>query len=61
MMIKFPAVGHSRFDSITSLVRSKTSFENIKRLLQTKDMPYTIEEGNDIKVNIKKGQVDIGL
>ncbi len=44
-----------RFDSITVLVDNNTALENIKRLLESKNMPYTVEEGDDIKVNIKKG------
>lgn len=51
------AVEDSSFESLEVIVDSKTSVENIQRLLSGyKGISFTIEEGEDFKVNISKGQ-----
>lgn len=50
------AVEDPSFDSLEVVVDTKTSAENIQRLLTSmKGISYTIEEGEDFKVNISKG------
>ena len=47
------AVEDPTFDGLEVLVDTKTSVENIQRLLSgIKGITYTVEEGEDFKVNI---------
>lgn len=51
------AVDDSSVENIEVIVDTKTSVENIQRLLSGyKGISYTVEEGEDFKVNISKGQ-----
>jgi len=51
------AVENPSFENLEVIVDSKTSVENIQRLLSGyKGISYSIEEGEDFKVNISKGQ-----
>jgi TusA-related sulfurtransferase len=50
------AVEDPSFDGLEVLVDTKTSVENIQRLLSGfKGISYSVEEGEDFKVNISKG------
>ena len=51
------AVENPSFDELEVIVDTKTSVENIQRLLSGfKGISYTVVEGEDFKVNISKGQ-----
>ena len=50
------AVENPSFEGLEVIVDTRTSVENIERLLSGfKGISYTIEEGEDFKVNISKG------
>jgi TusA-related sulfurtransferase len=49
------AIENSSFDSLEVLIDTKTSLENIERLLNTRgDLRYTVDEGEDYRVNISR-------
>ncbi len=49
------AIENASFDALEVLIDTKTSLENIKRLLSTRqDLKYTVEEGEDFKVSISR-------
>ncbi|OPY71836.1 MAG: SirA-like protein [Syntrophorhabdus sp. PtaU1.Bin058] len=49
------AIDDRSFDSFEILIDTRTSLENIQRLLSTRgDLKYTVDEGEDFKVNISR-------
>ena len=54
------AIEHPSFESLTILIDTKTSLENIRRLLDNrKDIKYAVtEEGEDYIVNVSKKCLD---
>jgi tRNA 2-thiouridine synthesizing protein A len=49
------AIDDRSFDSFEILIDTRTSLENIQRLLSTReDLKYSVDEGEDFKVNISR-------